>query len=174
MPPAIPMKTVLLASNSVNPTVTFLERILAERKVEVIQARNGMEALERLEARRPDVVVLDEKFSHRDWFSQILKNDPDTASIPVLILPESAHLWRIRHLPPPPTGQLIPVPAGPGPRLDPQFLESLLSEPAEEDPDPGTAPNERVHEMRKFLRRLFLELKLIEVREKRRRANQRP
>lgn len=38
---------------------TLISRILAEKGYEVDQARNGEEALERLQARRPDLMVLD-------------------------------------------------------------------------------------------------------------------
>ncbi|MGH7482721.1 MAG: response regulator [Longimicrobiales bacterium] len=66
------------------------QRILSDtlrfRNYEVVQARDGLEAMQRIEEDLPDLIVLDVRLPHIDGFSlaEILKKDPKTARIPVL------------------------------------------------------------------------------------------
>lgn len=66
------------------------QRILGDtlrfRHFDVVQARDGLEAMKRIEEGLPDLIVLDVRLPHIDGFSlaEILKKDPKTAGIPVL------------------------------------------------------------------------------------------
>jgi class 3 adenylate cyclase len=55
---------------------------------EIIEAENGEQALQKVEQRPPDVILLDVMMPHLDGFEvcRRLKNDPRTAHIPVLIV----------------------------------------------------------------------------------------
>jgi two-component system alkaline phosphatase synthesis response regulator PhoP/two-component system response regulator VicR len=59
---------------------------------EVVTAFDGKDALEKVEAERPDLVVLDVMMPFIDGFEVLrrLKADPDTAEIPVLMLTAKA------------------------------------------------------------------------------------
>src|SRR5437764_12715180 len=103
-------KRVLLACSEPH-LVTMLQRYMERLGQRPVPAVNGMEAVEAIEAERPDLIVLDELFSHHEWLSGILAADPELAAIPVLALPEAAHF-------PAPGdrgdgGQLLPEPEGP-------------------------------------------------------------
>ncbi len=59
---------------------------------EVIQACNGLEALERAAARRPDVILMDVRMPGMDGFeaTRTLKGKPETADIPIIMLSAKA------------------------------------------------------------------------------------
>jgi hypothetical protein len=91
--------------------VGILQRYLERLGQRPVPAQNGMEAVEAIEAERPDLIVLDETFSHREWLTGILAADTELAEIPQLVLPEAAHF-------PPPGergdgGHLLPETDGP-------------------------------------------------------------
>lgn len=83
-------RRVLLACNEPH-LVRMLQRYLELLGQKPVPALNGMEAVEAMEKRRPDLIVLDELFSHRDWLAGILREDAELAGIPVLALPAAAH-----------------------------------------------------------------------------------
>lgn len=66
------------------------QRILADtlsyHGFRVLQARDGLDAMQRIEESIPDLIILDVRLPHIDGFSlaEILKKDPKTARIPVL------------------------------------------------------------------------------------------
>ena len=70
------------------PDLVEMIRMALERMFEVITAFNGKEGIARARAERPDVIVLDVMMPEKDGFTACreLKEDPSTASIPVLIL----------------------------------------------------------------------------------------
>ena len=84
-----PGLSVLLVHND---TLFFRIRreTLLSARLQLSWATNGMEAAERIAGARPHLIILDEKFSHRDWLLGILRSDPETAEIPVVIFPEKA------------------------------------------------------------------------------------
>ena len=81
------MPTVLVADD--DPLrVEVISHKLRRKGLEVLVARDGVEALQRARDDRPDLVVLDAMMPGLDGFAVLreLKKGPDTAAIPVLML----------------------------------------------------------------------------------------
>jgi len=79
--------TVLLAEDE--PDVQLIARLSLKRAgFTVVTAGNGLEALERVAAERPDVILLDWMMPDMDGYETCrrLKADPATADIPVIFL----------------------------------------------------------------------------------------
>src|SRR5215470_12968188 len=68
--------------------VKLLEAILLPRGYEVVQASNGVEALQQVQQERPDLILLDVMMPVMDGFEacRILKENADTRLIPVVIM----------------------------------------------------------------------------------------
>ncbi|TNE84251.1 MAG: response regulator [Deltaproteobacteria bacterium] len=66
----------------------LLRQELSERGYTVRQAANGYEAIGQVRAQRPDLIILDVMMPELSGFdvAAMLKNDPQTESIPILIL----------------------------------------------------------------------------------------
>src|SRR4051794_22162064 len=66
----------------------FIEINLRLEGFDVVVARDGLEALAELERSRPDLVVLDVMLPRIDGVElcRQLRNDPSTASLPVIML----------------------------------------------------------------------------------------
>jgi signal transduction histidine kinase/DNA-binding response OmpR family regulator len=66
----------------------YLSQLLADQGYEVDTAVDGMDALKRVSASQPDLVVLDIMMPNLDGMetARRLKENPDTASIPIVIL----------------------------------------------------------------------------------------
>ncbi|HEX7513653.1 MAG TPA: response regulator, partial [Candidatus Methylomirabilis sp.] len=62
--------------------------MLAELPIEVVVARNGREALSRVEQGRPDLILLDCMMPEMDGFevAAVLKGNPETQDIPIIFL----------------------------------------------------------------------------------------
>ncbi len=78
--------------------VRLMEFILARQGHEVIVAVNGEEALEKIRAHRPDLVLLDIMMPRIDGYevAQQLRADPETASVPIIMLSAKAQEEDIR------------------------------------------------------------------------------
>ncbi|MDQ6619059.1 MAG: Hpt domain-containing protein [Pseudomonadota bacterium] len=63
-------------------------RLLAREGFDVVTAKDGLEALQRLEERRPDVILLDIEMPRMDGFEfmKTIKSDARLASIPVVMI----------------------------------------------------------------------------------------
>jgi len=82
------------------PDLVEMIRMALERMFEVITAYNGKEGVAKARAERPDVIVLDVMMPEKDGFTACreLKEDPATASIPVIILTGVAeHFGRTKY-----------------------------------------------------------------------------
>ena len=74
------------------PIVRLMEFILARQGHEMIVAVNGQEALEKVRAHRPDLVLLDIMMPRVDGYevARTLRADPEFAEIPVIMLSAKA------------------------------------------------------------------------------------
>ena len=66
----------------------MLRQSLEEEGYEVAEAFNGIEAISKAKLVKPDLIVLDIMMPHIDGFevAAVLKNDPQTAAIPIIIV----------------------------------------------------------------------------------------
>ncbi len=90
-------KTILL----VDDDEIFVEAVSAvlEGRYRVITAANGTEGLARVREDRPDLIVLDVMMDHlSEGFdvARSLRNDPDTAGIPIIMLTGVDQVYNVR------------------------------------------------------------------------------
>ena len=81
------------------PTIVrLMEFILAREGHEMVVAVNGEEALEKIKAQQPDLVLLDIMMPRIDGYevAHILRADPATASLPIIMLSAKAQEEDIR------------------------------------------------------------------------------
>ena len=78
---------LLLADDSVT-IQRVIELTFADEDVQVLVAANGRQAIERLQAERPDIVLADVGMPERDGYevAAFIKGNPQLASIPVILL----------------------------------------------------------------------------------------
>ncbi len=92
---AIPNAKILVVDDEPF-NVDYLQQELEELDYEIITASNGVEALEKVQAESPDLVLLDIMMPIMDGFSTLerMKTDPDPAirDIPVIIISAMADL----------------------------------------------------------------------------------
>lgn len=80
----------------------FLADLLAKRGYRVVTAQNGDEALQKIRAERPALVVMDVVMPGSSGFqvTRALTRDPDTQSIPVILCTSKAtetdRIWGLR------------------------------------------------------------------------------
>lgn len=154
------MKTVLWAGND-DSIEKVLEPVYRRRGIRLVQARNGMEALELIRIEHPAVAVVEERFSHREWLLGILREDP-ADNPPALIFPERARYQPgFSDLPQPPLPlmpALVDAPPGslPPPEITPWRSVNL--------PEPGGNPSmgDAMKQLDEFYVQLVLLLKQAE------------
>ncbi|MCK5847958.1 MAG: response regulator [Caldisericia bacterium] len=80
-------KTVLIVDDS-EPAIIQLTDILEEENYKIIVARDGVEALEKVNKTKPDAIILDLMMPHIDGFQVLktLRTDEKTLHLPVLVL----------------------------------------------------------------------------------------
>jgi len=86
------MSQLILAVDD-EANVTRLEQVLLQRSgYRVVTAADGMQALARLEEERPDLILADITMPHLDGIELLrrLKANPETASIPVILVTAKA------------------------------------------------------------------------------------
>ena len=78
----------ILVADDEPDMVELLSYYLTLRGYHVVTARNGEEALRRIHALHPDLVILDVKMGDTDGFTvcEMLRSDAATASLPVILL----------------------------------------------------------------------------------------
>jgi two-component system alkaline phosphatase synthesis response regulator PhoP len=89
----------ILAVDDEPELTDLMQYHLVRAGYEVATAANGWEAIHRVRARRPDIILLDLMLPDLDGFGvcEILRRDPQTATIPIVIVsawssPDSRHL----------------------------------------------------------------------------------
>ncbi len=82
------MSARVLVVDDILPNVKLLEAKLACEYYDVIIATSGQEALDKIEAEKPDIVLLDVMMPGMDGFEVCtrIKGNPDTAHIPVVMV----------------------------------------------------------------------------------------
>lgn len=80
-------KKILIADDEPNIVIS-LEFLLKREGYEVVVARNGAEALERVRAERPDMAILDVMMPQRNGFEvcQDLRQDPEFRDLRIMML----------------------------------------------------------------------------------------
>jgi len=85
-------KVLVVDDNNVNSHL--IERTLRrfDKTIEFFFAYTGLEALKQVEANQPDIIFMDVHMPDMTGIeaTQILKNDPDTAHIPIVIVTADA------------------------------------------------------------------------------------
>jgi CheY-like chemotaxis protein len=74
------------------PIVRLMEFILARQGHEMLVAVNGQEALDKIHAHRPDLVLLDIMMPRVDGYevARTLRADPEFATLPIIMLSAKA------------------------------------------------------------------------------------
>ena len=82
------MATKILIADDEPNIVISLEFLLKREGYEVVVARNGIEALERVRAERPDMAILDVMMPQRNGFEvcQDLRQDPEFKDLRIMML----------------------------------------------------------------------------------------
>jgi two-component system alkaline phosphatase synthesis response regulator PhoP/two-component system response regulator VicR len=78
----------ILVVNDQPHIVRLIQTNLEREGYEVVTAYDGVEALERVEEEKPDLIILDDQMPRMDGFGVLckLQSDPGTANIPVIML----------------------------------------------------------------------------------------
>ena len=86
------MPKKILAVDDERHIVRLVEVNLARAGYQVVTAFDGREALQKVEAEKPDLIVLDVMMPYMDGFEVLrnLKANPETAEIPVIMLTAKA------------------------------------------------------------------------------------
>ncbi len=81
------MTKILVIEDDPN-SAAILQKLLAHERYEVITASDGMEALEKVDAERPDLVVLDIMMPGLDGFAvtRKLRGDPRFRDLPIIVV----------------------------------------------------------------------------------------
>jgi DNA-binding response OmpR family regulator len=91
-------KPLILVGADLNPSVlvvddepmarTLLRLMLVRAGFEVVEAKDGHDALEKLKENRPDLVILDVMMPGMDGFTvcSTIRSQPTTADVPVIML----------------------------------------------------------------------------------------
>lgn len=82
------MTTKILIADDEPNIVISLEFLLKREGYEVVVAHDGVQALERIRAERPDMAILDVMMPHRNGFEvcQDLRQDPEFKDLRIMML----------------------------------------------------------------------------------------
>jgi two-component system alkaline phosphatase synthesis response regulator PhoP/two-component system response regulator VicR len=86
------MSKTILAVDDEKHIVRLVQINLQKEGYNVVTASNGREALDKVNAERPDLIIMDVMMPELDGFGalKILKDDASTATIPVIMLTAKA------------------------------------------------------------------------------------
>ncbi len=79
-------------------TRTLLQLMLVPADCEVVEAEDGLDALEKIKESIPDVMVLDVMMPNMDGITlcRILRQDPRTSDLPIILLSAKTHAAAIQ------------------------------------------------------------------------------
>ncbi|NET59044.1 MAG: response regulator [Symploca sp. SIO2E6] len=82
-----PQKTILVVDDDA-PIRTLLTQELEAQGYQILQAKDGLEAIKQAKQTKPDLIVMDVMMPQMNGFdaAAVLKNDPQTLAIPIIIL----------------------------------------------------------------------------------------
>ena len=85
-------KKILIADDE-EDIKTIVQLLLETQGYQIVTAFDGLDALDKVKTEKPDLILLDIMMPILDGFEvcKRLKDDPETASIPVIMLSASAH-----------------------------------------------------------------------------------
>jgi threonine synthase len=80
--------TIVIVDDNANDRRLIRRLLQSYKRYRVYEAHNGMEGIQVVKDRKPDMVITDLTMPEMDGFSllDILKNDPETANIPVMVV----------------------------------------------------------------------------------------
>jgi len=80
-------KTVMIVEDEIS-TRRFLAKSFTRHNYNVVEASNGLDALDEVKKRLPDVILLDVNMPKMNGFDflKAIKNDPATEKVPVIML----------------------------------------------------------------------------------------
>jgi diguanylate cyclase (GGDEF)-like protein len=86
-----PDRFIVLVVDDISHNIQLLESVLEREKYEIVSATGGLQALEQIEARQPDLILLDLMMPGIDGLEvcRILKNDDRYRDIPIIFLTAS-------------------------------------------------------------------------------------
>lgn len=81
-------ETHILVVDDNRSVVRIIQVLLQKEGFEVLTAFDGLEALQKAQEEKPDLIILDVVMPKMDGYEvcRLLQDDPDTAAIPVLML----------------------------------------------------------------------------------------
>lgn len=88
------MKRKIMIVDDERDIVLILKMALEKAGYDVVEAYDGLEALEKVKGEKPDLILLDIMMPRMDGHSVNLKlkEDPETAGIPVIVITGRGHL----------------------------------------------------------------------------------
>jgi DNA-binding response OmpR family regulator len=96
--------TILIVDDE-RDIVTILKMALEKEGFQVLEAYDGIEAMQKITDKKPDLILLDLMMPKLDGHSVNLrlKENPDTANIPVIVITGRGHLKELLGI----TGELL-------------------------------------------------------------------
>jgi CheY-like chemotaxis protein len=87
-------KRILIVDDE-DDVITYLTALLTDAGYQVVQARNGVEAMEEVRRERPDLVSLDITMPEKSGvrFYREMREDADLAGVPIVIVTGVTNPW---------------------------------------------------------------------------------
>ena len=92
------MDPIVLVVDDEEMTRKLLRLMLERDGFVIVEAEDGLEALDMIKREMPDIIIMDVMMPNMDGFSacQALRNKPETAEIPIILLSARAQTEAIR------------------------------------------------------------------------------
>ena len=82
------MTAHLLIVDDEEPALSMMRALLEQKRFDVTTARDGLEAMEKIQGRKPDLILLDVMMPDLDGYQlcDLLKKNPEYKNIPIIII----------------------------------------------------------------------------------------